>query len=235
MKALEDLDHYELLEIPRSAGGEEVERAFRMAYAAYEPDSLAMYSVFDERDALSIRERLQVAYRTLSNDSSRRRYDATIAESERVEGEIESAAADVLASEIPELEALGDFEERAFSEAIVDLPASTPEAAAAEHSPSENRAAIQGDVTGEALRVCRERLGLGLDRIADTTKISPSYLRFIEEERFDDLPAPVYVRGFVVAYAEAMGLPASEVVGGYMARLEETRGRRRRGRLLPSR
>jgi flagellar biosynthesis protein FlhG len=74
-----------------------------------------------------------------------------------------------------------------------------------------------------------------IDQIAVTTKINPTYLRFIEEEKFQDLPAPVYVRGFVGAYARCIGLDPERVVSGYMKRLEgvpgsEPRSRQRRWR-----
>ena len=52
------------------------------------------------------------------------------------------------------------------------------------------------------------------------------------EERFEELPAPVYVRGFVTAYAQALGLDGRRVAQGYMAHLEAARSQTRRGRLL---
>ena len=52
----------------------------------------------------------------------------------------------------------------------------------------------------------------------------PDLLRFIEDERFDALPAAVYVRGFVTAYAGCLGLDAERVASGYMERYEERKG-----------
>ena len=51
--------------------------------------------------------------------------------------------------------------------------------------------------------------------------MNPTYLRFIEEERFDDLPAAVYVRGFVKGYARCLGLDPDRVAPSYMRRYEE--------------
>ena len=39
--------------------------------------------------------------------------------------------------------------------------------------------------------------------------MNPTYLAFIEDERFDGLPAAVYVRGFVMGYAGCLGLDAN--------------------------
>ncbi len=57
---------------------------------------------------------------------------------------------------------------------------------------------------------------LGLDRdlreIASALRIRHAYLEAIEEERFGDLPEPVYAIGFVRAYAGYLGLDGEEMV-----------------------
>ena len=65
--------------------------------------------------------------------------------------------------------------------------------------------------------------GLELDQINAITKVNPNYLRCIEEERFDALPAAVYVRGFVAAYARCLGLDAGRVANEYLERLQTAR------------
>jgi DnaJ-class molecular chaperone len=79
MKPLFDQDHYEILEVSRDASREEIERSFRMAEAIYADDSLAGYSVFGEGDARAIRERIEIAYRVLSDVEARSAYDAALA------------------------------------------------------------------------------------------------------------------------------------------------------------
>ena len=54
--------------------------------------------------------------------------------------------------------------------------------------------------------------------------MNPTYLGFIEEERFDGLPAAVYVRGFVTGYASCLGLDAKRVASSYLQRYEESKG-----------
>jgi DnaJ-class molecular chaperone len=72
MKPFSDQDHYEILEVSRNATREEIERSFRMAEATYADESLAGYSVFGEGDAQAIRERIEIAYRVLSDVDARR-------------------------------------------------------------------------------------------------------------------------------------------------------------------
>ena len=74
-----------------------------------------------------------------------------------------------------------------------------------------------GDV-GTKLRSERERLGIGIDQIEAETHIRAKFLLAIEEERFDILPGPAYVRAFVRGYAEQLGLDSQELVAELNAR-----------------
>ena len=74
-----------------------------------------------------------------------------------------------------------------------------------------------------ALRRTRLARGLELDQINAITKVNPVHLRSIEEERFEALPASVYVRGFVSAYARCLGLDAGRVASDYLERLKAAR------------
>lgn len=65
---------------------------------------------------------------------------------------------------------------------------------------------------GEQLRALREQAGLAIDELAQKTRIQKKYLEWLEDERFDLLPPPVYVRGFVLHWAEACGIDPSEIL-----------------------
>ena len=92
-----------------------------------------------------------------------------------------------------------------------------------------------GEFDGERLRHFRIRCGMEIEDISRVTKISPTYLVFIEEERFADLPDSVYVRGFVTAYANCVGLEGKGVAASYMKRFDKGDGERRKGRFFENR
>jgi hypothetical protein len=71
---------------------------------------------------------------------------------------------------------------------------------------------------GTFLRMVREYKGISINDIAERTKIQPIYLRFMEEERYPDLPAAVYVEGFATQVARLLKLDVERVVRGYMDR-----------------
>jgi cytoskeleton protein RodZ len=80
-----------------------------------------------------------------------------------------------------------------------------------------------GSGVGATLHEHRLRRGLNLSSVAETLHIRTSYLHAIEEGRYEDLPGPTYAAGFVRAYADYLGLDATETVRQFKL---ETLGRK---------
>lgn len=59
---------------------------------------------------------------------------------------------------------------------------------------------------GEALAQARQRCAMTIEDVAAATRVPIRYLAAIEAERFDQIPALVYLKGFVKAFARAVGL-----------------------------
>lgn len=68
---------------------------------------------------------------------------------------------------------------------------------------------------GARLKAGRERMGLTLLQSAERLHVDPKVIEALEAERFDELGAPVYVRGHLRHYAELVGEPAAELVSLY--------------------
>jgi cytoskeleton protein RodZ len=71
---------------------------------------------------------------------------------------------------------------------------------------------------GNSLREARLRQQLDFPQLEQATKIRSRYLRALEEEQFDTLPAETYVKGFLRAYAEYLGLDGQLYVDEYNSR-----------------
>jgi cytoskeletal protein RodZ len=71
---------------------------------------------------------------------------------------------------------------------------------------------------GNSLREARLRQGLDFPEAEQAIKIRAKYLRALEEEQFDTLPAQTYVKGFLRAYAEYLGLDGQLYVDEYNSR-----------------
>ena len=68
---------------------------------------------------------------------------------------------------------------------------------------------------GVLLKSEREKKGLSLNQIFEITMLRPHMLEALENENWNQLPAPVFVVGFARSYAGALGLEEEEIVGLY--------------------
>ncbi len=73
---------------------------------------------------------------------------------------------------------------------------------------------------GESLREARMRARVDISEIESQTKIRAKYLRALENEEWDLLPGPTYVKSFLRTYAEALDLDAKLLVDEYKLRHE---------------
>ncbi len=71
---------------------------------------------------------------------------------------------------------------------------------------------------GSSLREARVRQQLGFEELEARTKVRAKYLRFLEEERFEQLPDHAYTKGFLHVYADALGLDGRLYVEEYNLR-----------------
>jgi len=71
---------------------------------------------------------------------------------------------------------------------------------------------------GSSLREARTRLGLDFNEMEFRTKVRAKYLRALEDERFDQLPAHTYIKGFLRVYADALGMDGQLYVDEYNSR-----------------
>lgn len=72
------------------------------------------------------------------------------------------------------------------------------------------------EFNGELLRRIREGRNLSLQTLADRTRISSRHVESIEADRYDILPASVYLRGMLMSIARELGLDPLRVSRSYM-------------------
>jgi len=69
---------------------------------------------------------------------------------------------------------------------------------------------------GKYLKKAREKKKLSLEQIASQTRIQETHLRALESEDFASLPAKVFAKGFVRAYAKALDLNEEETLQRFL-------------------
>jgi cytoskeletal protein RodZ len=71
------------------------------------------------------------------------------------------------------------------------------------------------DALGERFRAAREARGLSLSDVAEQIRIRSLYLAAVEEENWNTIGAPVYIRGFLRTYARFLGIDPEEAVAAF--------------------
>ena len=71
------------------------------------------------------------------------------------------------------------------------------------------------DSFGEYLKRERELRGITLDEISKSSNISKTYLKYLESDDFENLPADVFVRGFIRCYAQNTGMDGNVAILAY--------------------
>jgi cytoskeleton protein RodZ len=70
---------------------------------------------------------------------------------------------------------------------------------------------------GERLRSARKARALTLEQVCDALHLDESVILALEDERFETLGAPVFVRGHLKTYARLVGLSPDAVLSAYRA------------------
>jgi cytoskeleton protein RodZ len=73
---------------------------------------------------------------------------------------------------------------------------------------------------GTTLREARMRARIDISEIETETKIRAKYLRALENEEWDLLPGPTFVKSFLRTYADALGLDGKLLIEEYKLRHE---------------
>ena len=76
---------------------------------------------------------------------------------------------------------------------------------------------------GETLQAARERKGVDLYRAERDTRIRLRYLAALEDGDWDDLPGPVYTKGFLRNYAIYLGLEPDDILERWRDEMEQMR------------
>ena len=61
------------------------------------------------------------------------------------------------------------------------------------------------------LKQLREQKGIDIEQIAAKILVRPVFLNALEEGRFEDLPEPVYIQGFIRRYGDAIGIDGTAI------------------------
>ena len=193
-RSTEEQTLYEVLELDPGASDEEIRRAYRLSREMYGPDSMVTCGLFAPERIEVVHARIEEAHDLLLDPERRKRYDLDL-------------FPDGIPGPTPQEKPV----------MIAATAVRSDETPLTPHLP-EPEITSTTQFTGGLIKQIREARQIDLADIAQRTKIVASHLKSIEEERWEALPALVYLRGFLVEYARTLRLDPAQVSRTYIDR-----------------
>jgi DnaJ-class molecular chaperone len=214
MKRLTEQNYYTLLGISPEATFEEVRSAYDQALGIYSADSIATYSLLTREEREQMLSRLVDAYKTLTNSQLRKEYNSFLIEN----GEL--SPQEIGLSSLRD----SDTAKGKLRDVSVESLVQREERTENENQPSGDNLDLPDNltsVTGRDIKMLRIAGDISLEEIYRKTNIPKKTVEDIEEENFENLPALVYLKGFLRTYAKVLNINEDQMVDGYIERFLE--------------
>ena len=211
-------NYYEILEVSPLADPQEIHRAYIQVKNAYTTDSIALYSLMSAEECARIVENIEEAYSILSDPEKRIRYNTARGlvnpptRQERFQQEAMQRENDSTQTKLA-----GNTDGKNIGKIIANKRFNLDYSV----DPNfEQEIEKTSHYNGEFLKKIREYKNVDINRMAEMTKVSKTYIQKIEQEDVTNLPALVYVRGFVYQYAKCLKLNPDLVATSYLEHLK---------------
>lgn len=197
-------NYYDILELNANSAQHEVTKAYERAKATYSGDNPAIYTIFSEQEARELLSLIEEAYSILGNKNLRSVYDQRLLSGRF---QLEDLSYDAIVTASKQI-----------------FPEPKQEEKKAEY---KKDTAFEGEISncnewnGQFLAKVREYKNVSVQKMSETTKINSYYIKAIEKMDPESLPAPVFIRGYVVQMAKILGLNEKKVADSYMKVLKE--------------
>jgi len=207
MKKVMEQNFYELLGIGFDVSSFEISRAYKENYQLYHEDSLVSYSLFSREEREKILARLDEAYATLIDEKKRSRYDQSLIESGILKEGMKSQDG---------RKTIGLISDSKVSTNNTILTIRNELKAMVSSNPVIQEILTHDAFWGKDLKRIRDELGVSLEIIREMTKVRMIFLRAIEEDEYEKAPSRMFLKSYVKAYAQSIGLDGDFVASRYL-------------------
>ncbi len=198
-------NYYEILEVGTNAAQHEVTTAYERAKLTYSGDNPAIYTIFSENEARELLTLIEEAFSVIGNKTLRGVYDQRLL---GAKGPTKDIAKDLT------YEAILNASKAQFPEA----KSLTAKPAFKTNEVFEHEIKEAKDWDGELLKKVREYKNISLERMCERTKINIWYVKAIESMDSENLPALVFVRGYIIQLCRELDLNEKIVTDSYMTK-----------------
>lgn len=202
-------NYYDILEISPHSPQHEVTSAYERAKSTYSGENPAIYTIFSDDEARNLLKLVEEAYAVIGNKGLRALYDEKIGQS--------GVKREDLSFESLKTESRAQFP-------MMKKPI-TEKVEYAVDADLEKQFSAETNCDGKFLKQVREYKKIPLERMSEITKISAYYISSMEKMDAKNLPAPVFVRGYVAQVCKVLGLDEKKVCESYMKTFKESLGK----------
>lgn len=192
-------NYYEVLELSTNAAQHEITTAYDRARRTYSGDNPAIYTIFSEKEARELLKLIDEAYAVLGNKTLRTIYDQRLLGNNSVG--LELSYDSILTASRQNFPEPREIEIKANYKIDEAFEAEIKEKAV---------------WLGQDLKKVRDYKGISIEKMSEKTKVNAFYITAVETMDKTNLPASVFVRGYVVQISKFLGLDEKSVTDSYM-------------------
>lgn len=213
MKNFNELNYYDMLEIPASASDFDIRQAYKDTLSIYNEDSSVTYSLFSDEERKQILESIECAFATLIDKKTRVDYDRMLVQS----GQINES--DLLKTD--RRKPMPIFGNRNSTSPIISKRRIEEKVEDEEVKGIATEILSKELISGNDLKRLRKAMGIELQEIFEVTRISVSVLEYLEENNIEKLPSGSYIKNFLKIYAGFLRIDSKKVMEGYLKNINE--------------
>ena len=229
---------YQILDVPNTANLAQIRQAYEGKLEETHLEAFAAYSLLPEEETEEKLLQFSHAYITLANPIARAKYDDELiqltkpAKKKSDLPELRTKKAKESTTKIPEEKKSEEKAKVSKNEAQVVAGQTLRERQDYYLKLSEKNEHTEDSIqefydtlktggseityNGAVLQQIRKMKSISIKELAQITCIRGAYLKAIEEEDFSKFTSEIYLKGYLLCYAESMNLPTEKVLDDYI-------------------
>lgn len=194
---------YDILEINPNATVKEIQTAYQRKLEIFAENSFIPIGLLTKEEKEKERDILEQNYKLLINKEARKKYDEELITKKIISEEERVSDYKEIQGDFPQTQSI---EEKETKEHIVEEE--------------------EGDISevafydGPGLKKIRLLKKISIEEIVSETNIRTWYIESIEAERYDALPARIYLKGFLKQIAQYLKLSSEKVLKDYLEKYD---------------
>jgi flagellar biosynthesis protein FlhG len=195
---------YQILEVATNASPKEIQLAYAKKLDSYLENSFISIGLLSREEKEKKRDRLEESYKLLIHTQNRQKYD-------------EELIRNGLLTEEERIADYKEIQQEFFAQQSEGNGREDEPRGGDEESPQAKEITFYD---GPNLKKIRESFKISIEEIVAETNIRSWYIKSIEEEKYDALPARIYVKGFLKQLAQYLRVPQEKVLRDYLQKFD---------------